>query len=953
MHWYIRPVSAIAIAMGLSGVLLGQTSEPPATPFLRIETGMHTARVNRIAADAAERFLVTASFDKSVRVWDLSSGQLLQVLRPPQGDSSDGQVNAVAISPDATTVAVGGYGFAHQPNSIYLFERPTGKLLSRIIEGSVAINHLAYSSDGRFLAASLWSGGIRVYRTSDNQEIARDTDYGAESYSVHFDRGGRLVATCYDGAVRLYDADFRLVSKRQAPGGKKPFSARFSPDGSKVAVGFDDSPTVDVVSGMDLTFLYAADTSRFKGDYSVFYSVVWSADGQFLYAAGRYGNDDGMPVLRFSDSGRGGAIVWPTALDTIMDLLPLSGGRLLFGSQDPAIGMLDSTGRRVWQHTPDVLDHRSNLNKLKLSRDGSVVDFGFDVRSPEGTWNRRIGRFSLAERKLQIDPPPDSSLAPPRITGLNILNWEDSDKATLNGRTLISGVGEESRSLAISANADTFLLGMDFSLRLFGRNGDERWQTPMPAEAWVVNLTQDRRYGVAGLGDGTLRWYALEDGKEVLALFVHPDGKRWVAWTPEGFFDASPGGDALIGYHLNQGADRAGEFIRVDQVFNLFYRSDLVAGRLKAGGAEAVRAARDRIGDVASIIKGGLPPQLAMVSPAESQSQGDFLFQFRVTDAGGGIGRVVYRIDGVEIEGRDAGPILPGQGVQNRRFSLSPGAHEVSATVYNGKNQLESRSVTAKVNVTASEQPPSLFIVAAGVTHYRDHSFDEGVKFASADAGAFVSRLQAQGRGLFANVNPYPLLDDQVTRDNIEKTVENVVSRIQPSDVFVLYLAGHGTAIDGQYYFIPWEVRYTSEAALKQQSMDEEAIRKLLARIPAKKTLIILDTCNSGAFSSGRGPGDKAAVDRLAKITGRAILEASASDKMALEGYQDHSVLMAAMLEALSKVADSNGQVQLTRFADYVVDRVPSITKERWHYEQFPMWLFEGQTFPIALKPPL
>jgi hypothetical protein len=345
----------------------------------------------------------------------------------------------------------------------------------------------------------------------------------------------------------------------------------------------------------------------------------------------------------------------------------------------------------------------------------------------------------MTERKLRIDPASDRSLTPPRTTGLKIADWTDNFKPTLNGRALPLDTNESSRSLAISGNADAFLLGTEWSLRLFDRKGRAKWPqpSPMPAVAWDVNLSRDGRFAVAALGDGTIRWYAMEDGQEVLALFVHPDGRRWVAWTPEGFFDASPGGDALVGYHLNQGPDRAGEFIRVDQVFNLFYRTDLVSGRLKPGGGEAVRVARDRIGDVATIMTGGLPPELALVSPAESQSQGDFEFRFRVADAGGGIGRVVYRIDGVEIQGRDVGVTLPGQGVQNRRFDLGPGPHEVSATVYNGKNQLESRSITAKVNVTATEQRPALFVMAAGVTHYRDHSFDDGVKFASGDAGAF------------------------------------------------------------------------------------------------------------------------------------------------------------------------------------------------------------------------
>ncbi len=55
-------------------------SEPPFEPILRIETGMHTAlinRIDRIAIDSDERFLVTASYDKTIRAWDLKTGRLL------------------------------------------------------------------------------------------------------------------------------------------------------------------------------------------------------------------------------------------------------------------------------------------------------------------------------------------------------------------------------------------------------------------------------------------------------------------------------------------------------------------------------------------------------------------------------------------------------------------------------------------------------------------------------------------------------------------------------------------------------------------------------------------------------------------------------------------------------------------------------------------------------------
>ena len=122
--------------------------------------------------------------------------------------------------------------------------------------------------------------------------------------------------------------------------------------------------------------------------------------------------------------------------------------------------------------------------------------------------------------------------------------------------------------------------------------------------------------------------------------------------------------------------------------------------------------------------------------------------------------------------------------------------------------------------------------------------------------------------------------------------------------------------------------------------------------IRANKTLLLLDTCHAGlAAVAGRADdADKGSIERLSRLTGRAILAASSSDQMALEGYQGHGVFTYAVLDALSTAADRNGLIQVTTLADRVEELVPAITKERWTYEQFPMRLIEGQTFPIARK---
>jgi len=69
---------------------------PSMDPVLAIETGMHTAGINRVGVDRECRLLATGSDDKTVRLWSLPEGRLIRTLRPPIGPGSHGKVYAVA-----------------------------------------------------------------------------------------------------------------------------------------------------------------------------------------------------------------------------------------------------------------------------------------------------------------------------------------------------------------------------------------------------------------------------------------------------------------------------------------------------------------------------------------------------------------------------------------------------------------------------------------------------------------------------------------------------------------------------------------------------------------------------------------------------------------------------------------------------------------------------------------
>jgi WD40 repeat protein len=177
-------------------------------PVLVVDPGMHTAVSYTAAVDAAGRFLVTGSRDKTVRIWSASDGKLLRTIRMPAGPGHIGEVFAVALSPDGSVVAAGGWtedspGIA----ALYLFDRNTGKMTTRIGGLPNVVEELAFSADGRYLAAGCGSGGgLRVFDRDKNwSEAFRDATYGDPSYGAAFADDGRLATSSFDGKVRLYD----------------------------------------------------------------------------------------------------------------------------------------------------------------------------------------------------------------------------------------------------------------------------------------------------------------------------------------------------------------------------------------------------------------------------------------------------------------------------------------------------------------------------------------------------------------------------------------------------------------------------------------------------------------------------------------------------------------------------------------------------------------------------
>jgi WD40 repeat protein len=564
----VRQGCALVIILTLWGTA-APAEQPPAEvglydrPVLVVDPDMHTAMLVRADTDGAGNWAVTGSDDKTVRVWSLADGALARTIRLPAGPGIIGTPSAVAISPDGALIAAGGWtrGVAGL-EQIYLFDRAGGALVKRIEGLPNGVINLGFSPDGRRLAATLWTGGIRLYgRDLDWREIARDPGYGDLSAGAAFAPDGRLATTSFDGKVRLYAAGLsgtvRPAAAIDAPGNSQPFGIAFSPDGARLAMGYAEATAVTLLDGHTLAGLPGPDlTGLTGGDIG---NVAWSRDGRTLYAGGHYGEDD-MPVLAWGEAGAGKRTMLHATQDTVMRLMPLPNGDLLVATSDPWLGRLRPDGTAAWTRRPAKIDVRNMFNTLAVSGDGMQIGFAYTKSG------KPAARFDLTTRTLTLNAPSDARLTVPRQGGLPIKHWFNEYRPTLDGNPLALGRYEHSRSLAINPAGDRFVLGSDWSLCAFSASGAPLWAQQPPGVVWAVNITGDGRLVVAAYQDGTIRWHRMSDGVELLAFMPLPDQTNWVAWTPEGFYAATPGAHGILHWHVNHGWDAPPDSVPIEDI---------------------------------------------------------------------------------------------------------------------------------------------------------------------------------------------------------------------------------------------------------------------------------------------------------------------------------------------------------------------------------------------------
>lgn len=565
-----------------------------------------------------------------------------------------------------------------------------------------------------------------------------------------------------------------------------------------------------------------------------------------------------------------------------------------------------------------------------------------------------------------LTPGTDSSLHLPRTTGLNIANWASETNPSLNGRAIRLEQYETSRSLALTPDASSsqggFALGANWSLRFFSSSGQQRWAKQVPDVTWGVNVSPDGRLVVAAYGDGTIRWHRVSDGQELLAFFPHADRKRWVLWTPSGYFDASPGGEDLIGWHINRGSDAAADFFPASRFRSQFYRPDVIDRVLDAGSeadvlAQANQDAGRKDTPTVSVVQ-VLPPVVEILAPVGDSTVGStsVTLRYRVRSDTPVTG-LRARVNGQAVQTRNASA-LEGDATQERSVTVSIPEQDSEIQLFADNKNGTSTPATLRLRWAGKPAPapeisnkPKLYLLAVGVSQYANPQYN--LDLAAKDATDMARVLQAQKGKLYADVQVRLLTNAKATKDDVLDGLEWLKKEVTAKDVGIMFLAGHGMNDNtGKYYFLPHNA---DPGKLLRTGVAQTDIRDTLNTL-AGKVVFFIDTCHSGnALGTARTRAATAPVDAFVNELASAengvlVFTAATGRQLSLEDNSwGNGAFTKAVVEGLSGKADQQNTGRVTHKAldYYVSERVKQLTGG----QQSPTSIIpQGvQDFPLAV----
>jgi len=566
-----------------------------------------------------------------------------------------------------------------------------------------------------------------------------------------------------------------------------------------------------------------------------------------------------------------------------------------------------------------------------------------------------IDRWSINKgEKIDSLPKQSDDIVGLWVSGTNgsVVSFDDDQMLQLinekNVNEVEHEVDKDILALDVSENLELLAIAIeDGGIQLFDLKTLQKLnEVKGDKEFFNLQVINQGQQVIAADKKGILHLFDVATAKEVLKLISTETG--WTIVDSKGRFDSSEKGMKNVSW------EAAEKELPIDSFSGSYYEPGLLASHL-----DDQQFINEKMKAIQQGIK--LPPDVAIViSDGNRIAAQAITMKVEVQGQGGGVDAINFYHNGKVLV--STAVINTQQEIVDKLikktidFKIFPtvgkNTFKVIAT---NKMGIEGHSEELSLDFEGKKQKSTLHILTVGINKYRDSRLN--LDYSVADAAEISNVFKKSQLAVYDDMVHHQLRDNEATKKGILNQL-NKINNYSQNDVMVLYLAGHGLAVEGEWFYLPHETMLQdNQNYYTQVGVSAKEIQKILTNSKVQHVMVMIDACYSGAgLKAFRKLQDtqRHFSRALSKSVGVVVLAATRQDQEAAElSDLGHGLFTYVVSDGMSGKADfkpKNSKISAHEVADFSTETIPTFSKKYLGAAQEPTSFTMGSDFVLLRK---